>query len=40
MSDVNDVLDLIRSKKKLVELLREKLDAMNTTEDSADNSEE
>lgn len=29
MSDVNDVLDLIRSKKKLVELLKEKLDAMN-----------
>ena len=40
MSDVNDVVDLIRSKKKLVELLKEKLDTMNQTEDSVDNSEE
>ena len=40
MSDVNDVVDLIRSKKKLVELLKEKLDAMNPTDDSVDNSEE
>ncbi len=33
MSDVNDVLDLIRSKKKLIELLQEKLDAMNASDD-------
>ena len=32
MSDVNDVLDLIRSKKKLVELLQEKLDAMSASD--------
>lgn len=35
MSDVNDVMDLIRSKKKLVELLREKLNAMNTSADGS-----
>ena len=33
MSDVNDVVDLIRSKKKLVELLKEKLDTLPADKD-------
>lgn len=33
MSDVEDVMELIRSKKKLVDMLQEKLDAMKDSEE-------